>query len=303
MLTGIHVILTYMCNFECDHCFLYCSPKSSGTCTINQITDLLDEAKKIGTIEWIFYEGGEPMLYYPLMVEGILRATEMGFKAGVVTNAYGANCKEDAKLWLKPLKDAGLSFLNISNDAFHYGDVKENPAFIAASVAKELGIDCSPISIEEPKIVEATSNGEGKGRPVIGGGAKFRGRAVEKLAKDLPLRPWIELNTCPYEDLASPSRIHLDALGNVQLCQGLNMGNMRDKPLSEMVAHYQPESHPICGPLIQGGPAQLAKTLNINHEEEYIDECHFCYFLRRSIIDDYPEYLGPKQVYGLDEEA
>ena len=30
MLTGIHFILTYTCNFECDHCFLYCSPKSKG---------------------------------------------------------------------------------------------------------------------------------------------------------------------------------------------------------------------------------------------------------------------------------
>jgi MoaA/NifB/PqqE/SkfB family radical SAM enzyme len=62
MLTGIHVILTYACNFECDHCFLYRSPRSQGTFTIGQVTHVLDEAKKIGTVDWIFYEGGEPFL-------------------------------------------------------------------------------------------------------------------------------------------------------------------------------------------------------------------------------------------------
>ena len=48
MLTGVHFLLTYTCNFECDHCFLYCSPWSQGTFTISQVTDVLEESKKIG---------------------------------------------------------------------------------------------------------------------------------------------------------------------------------------------------------------------------------------------------------------
>ncbi len=98
MLTGSHFILTYKCNFECDHCFLYCSPKSQGTFTISQVTKVLDEAQKIGTVDWIFYEGGEPFLFFPLLNESIKRANVRGFKVGVVTNAYGANSEEDAEL-------------------------------------------------------------------------------------------------------------------------------------------------------------------------------------------------------------
>ena len=60
MLTGIHFLLTYICNFECDHCSLYCSPRSSGTFTVSQIRDVLDEAKKLGSVRSIYYEGGEP---------------------------------------------------------------------------------------------------------------------------------------------------------------------------------------------------------------------------------------------------
>ncbi len=299
MITGIHFLLTYTCNSECDHCFLYCGPQSSGTFTIGQISQVLDEAAKIGTVEGVFFEGGEPFLFFPLLIESVRRARVIGFKVGVVTNAYGANSEEDAELWLRPLLEEGVSFLNISNDAFHYGEKQENPATVAASVAMRLGIDTSPICIEQPKVLPPATDAQGKGLPVVGGGAMFRGRAVEKLSKDLPRRPWNELCECPHEDLLAPSRVHVDPYGNVQICQGLSMGNMWTTPLSELVANYRAESHPICGPLIRGGPAQLAQELGVRHESGYVDECHFCYLARRSIIDDYPDYLAPKQVYGL----
>lgn len=300
MLTGIHFIVTYACNFECDHCFLYSSPKSQGTFTISQVTKVLDEAGKIGTVKWIFYEGGEPFLFFPLLNESITRASAKGFKVGVVTNAYGANSEEDAELWLGPLAESGVSFLNISNDTFHYGEESENPATIASSVARRLDIEISPICIEPPKALQPSSNAEGKGHPVVGGGVKFRGRAVEKLSENLPLRPWNELCECPYEDLESPSRVHVDPYGNVQICQGISIGNMWTTPLSELVSNYRSDSHPICGPLIRGGPAELVKELGVMPETGYIDECHFCYLARRASIDKFPDYLTPKQVYGLD---
>ncbi len=58
MLTGIHVLLTYMCNLRCDHCFVYSGPDAKGTFTLNQIRRVLDEAIKIGTIKSIYFEGG-----------------------------------------------------------------------------------------------------------------------------------------------------------------------------------------------------------------------------------------------------
>lgn len=35
MLTGIHILLTYTCTRECDHCFLHCGPKQEGTFTLS----------------------------------------------------------------------------------------------------------------------------------------------------------------------------------------------------------------------------------------------------------------------------
>ena len=152
MLDGIHFLLTYTCNFECDHCFLYCSPYSEGTFTVKQISEILNESKKIGTVEWIYFEGGEPFLYFPLLIEGIRRAHELNFEVGVVTNAYGALAEEDAELWLRPMAEAGVSFINISNDALHYGSEKNTPASIAIRIAERLGIAAEPISIDTPTV-------------------------------------------------------------------------------------------------------------------------------------------------------
>jgi hypothetical protein len=306
MLTGIHFILSYTCNLECDHCFLYCSPRAKGTFSVTQVTRVLDEARKMGTVEWIFYEGGEPFLFYPLLKEGIRLASGRGFKVGVVTNAYGAIAEADARLWLEPLAASGLSYLSVSNDAFHYGDraddPENNPARIAHGAAQDLGIDTASIAIEAPRVEAQPSDAADKGRPVIGGGAKFRGRAVEKLTKGLPLRPWHTLTECPYEDLAAPSRVHVDPFGHVHLCQGISMGNMWTTPLSRLVRDYAPERHPICNPLLKGGPAALAQALGMQSAlaEGYVDECHLCYACRQAMRHAFPQYLVPAQVYGQE---
>jgi MoaA/NifB/PqqE/SkfB family radical SAM enzyme len=299
MLKGIHILLTYTCNFECDHCFLYCGPSSEGTFTVKQIKELLNEAVKIGSVEWIYFEGGEPFLFYPLMLEGIKLAHDMGFKIGIVTNAYWAISIEDAELWLKPISKFEISDLSLSEDLFHFEDLKNNSAKLAFMAGEKLNLPVSTISIEEPTVKEKIDAEQDKGEPVIGGGVMFRGRAVENLIEGLPLRSWEELKECPHEDLKDPKRVHIDSFGNVHLCQGLSMGNMWETPLSILVKNYDGESHPICGPLIRGGPALLAKEYNTKHENKYVEECHFCYLTRLALLDKFPQYLTPKQVYGV----
>ncbi|MCD4844055.1 MAG: hypothetical protein K8R25_06155 [Methanosarcinales archaeon] len=112
----------------------------------------LDEATKIGTIKWVYFEGGEPFLFYPLMLEGIKIARSMGFKVGVVTNAYYATSEEDAELWLTPLCKLGISDLSISDDSFHYEEEKDNLAKRALAAAKRLSMPVDSICIEKPTV-------------------------------------------------------------------------------------------------------------------------------------------------------
>ena len=300
MLSGIHFLLSYTCNFECDHCFVFSGPSAEGTFTIRQIQSALDEARKIGTVEWIYFEGGEPCLYYPLMLEGVKQARALGFQVGVVTNAYFATSVEDARLWLQPLAELGISDLSISDDAYHYEEAEDNPPKRALACARQLGMPVDSICIEEPSVSEGQGSGDHeKGAVVVGGDVMFRGRAVEKLVEGLPRRPWKVFNECPYEDLQNPGRVHVDCYGNVHLCQGISMGNMWETPLSRLVKGYKTETHAICGPLLQGGPAALAETYGVDHQDGYVDACHLCYDTRVYLLDRFPRYLAPKQVYGI----
>lgn len=296
MLSEIHFLLTYRCNFECDHCFLYCGPGTPGTFTIHQVEEVLLEALQIGTVNTIYFEGGEPTLYYPLLLESIKRANGYGFEVGIVSNAYGALAEEDAILWLEPLAKAGLSILSVSDDHFHFGDETETPAATARKAGDKLGLTAFPICIDPPTILD-TPLGE-KGASLIGGGAKFRGRAADTLTEGLPTRPWVDFVECPYEDLVSPSRVHVDSYGFIHICQGISIGNFWEEPLSKIMAEYDPTQHPICGPLTRRGPAGLIEELKISPDPEYVDECHACFSIRRSLLDKYPEYLAPRQVYG-----
>jgi hypothetical protein len=300
MLTGIHFLLSYSCTYECDHCFLYCSPSSEGTFTLEQIRTVFGEIEKIGTIEWVYFEGGEPFLYYPLMVEGVRMTKAMGLKAGTVSNAYWATTEEDAGLWLKALKDLRIDDLSLSEDAFHGSD-EDNASQRAFAAARKLKIPVETICIEEPTVRKQSEGDLAKGEPVIGGGVLLKGRAVEKLAEGLPRRPVGEFITCPHEELEKPSRVHIDSFGHAHICQGISLGNMWEQPLCDLVTNYQPQFHAIAGPLIQGGPWRLAEAYSIKLEQEsYVDECHYCFEVRKALIDKFPEYLAPRQVYGLE---
>ncbi|MFW9778082.1 MAG: radical SAM protein [Candidatus Heimdallarchaeota archaeon] len=290
--------MTLKCTFECDHCFLYCSPDAEGTFNLKQLMILLDELAKLEQAKTIFFEGGEPFLFYPLLMEGIRRADELGFNIGIVSNGYWATTVDDAVLWLSPLVNRNIVDVSISDDTFHYGEVVNNTAKNAVSALRQLGIPCGSICIDPP-VIETSENQE-KGAPIIGGNARFRGRAVEKLVEGLPKRPASDLlPECPYEDLENPGRVHVDPFGHVHLCQGLSLGNMWDIPLSELILSYDANTHPIAGPLLKGGPHELAKTYGINGDASYVDECHYCYSVRKQLLDRFPKYLAPRQVYGF----
>jgi hypothetical protein len=300
MLTSVHFLLTYMCNMECDHCFVYSGPSAKGTFTLRQIREVLEQSQKIGTVDFVYFEGGEPFLFYPVMLEGLRLANGMGFKTGVVTNAYWVTSAEDAELWLKPLQELGVADVSLSDDTFHYAEEGPNPAKLALAAARKLGMPVGAICIEKP-VVCADRTGS-KGQPVVDGGALLKGRAVKTLSEGLPMRPWTEFTECPEEDLRNPGRVHVDPYGCVHLCQGLLMGNLWERPLSELVDSYDPESHPICGPILAGGPARLAEQYAVPHEERYASACHLCYVVRRTLLEDFPGHLAPRQVYGLQDD-
>ena len=292
-LTGLHILLTYACNYECDHCFVWSGPFRTGTLTVPQLEDVLDQARDAATVEWIYYEGGEPFLYHPLLRFGVRRAAEMGFKVGIVSNGYWATTPTDAEEWLRDF--AGLvDDLSVSCDRFHGDEEQVRHVRCVERAAQGLGIPVGTIEIA----------GEDEAQRVIGqlpegaSGVMYRGRAAVKLAPGAQKRPTSELTECTYEDLREPGRVHLDPFGNLHVCQGILMGNLFTTPLRELCEAWDPDTHPITGPLLGGGPIELARRYGIPTADGYADTCHLCYETRTVLRSRFPAQLGPAQMYG-----
>lgn len=295
-LTGLHILLTYQCLYECEHCFVWGSPRQAGTLTLEQIGDILSQAKQAGVAS-IYFEGGEPFLYYAILKKAVGLAADMGFSVGIVSNAYWANSVADAVEWLRPFAGR-VSDLSVSSDLYHCEDCLGERPQNAVVAAKWLGIPTGVISVAQPEDESRASHGQLAEEE---SGVMYRGRAADKLASRAPSRPWEGFDACPHEDLREPGRVHLDPLGNLHICQGIVIGNLFEKPLKRICEEYDPDSHPICGLLLSGGPAALVTEYSLEHASSYADACHLCHEARTSLRARFPDLLAPNQMYGVFE--
>lgn len=293
---GVHLLLTYQCTLECEHCFVWGSPWQEGTISLQKLRLLLKQAQDIGTVEWFYFEGGEPFLYYPILLRGVQEAASLGFKTGIVSNAYWAVDEGDALEWLSPFRGL-IQDLSVSSDTYHWNAELHQRALIAQRAADQLDIPIGIISVAKPGAPE-TSAAAGQ-LPIGESGVMFRGRAAESLASKAHHQPWSSFTECPYENLVDPGRVHIDPLGNVHICQGISLGNVFQSSLVEIAAAYDPGAHPITSPIIQGGPVELVRRYDLPHSERYADACHLCDEARRGLRDRFPEILMPDQMYGV----
>jgi hypothetical protein len=295
-LTGLHLLLTYQCDLECDHCFVWGSPGQTGTMTLEIIRLILEQLKELPAIERIYFEGGEPFLYYAVLLEGVRRAESQGFKVGIVSDGYWATDVDDAVEVLTPF--AGLiQDLSVSSDFYHGDEKLSRQAKNAWQAAEQLGVPLGVISIAQPEELNAASSiGQ---LPIGESKIMFRGRAAEKLATQAGQRPWSQFTECPCENLRAPDRVHLDPLGYVHICQGITLGNILYTPLSKICELFNADNHPIIGPLVHGGPVELVRNYGLPHNENYADACHLCYDARKSLRERFPDVLTPDQMYGI----
>jgi MoaA/NifB/PqqE/SkfB family radical SAM enzyme len=296
-LKGVHFLLTYKCGLECDHCFVWGGPKAQGTFTLERIGGILTEAKKLGTVDFVSVEGGEPFLYYPIMVHLVREAASMGFHVEVLSNCYWASCVEDAVEWLFPMAEAENVEFSFSSD-LHHGETWESEEVgNAVRAASKLKIKWGVIAVKNP-LAQALSPDQIEGVKVSLWELMYRGRAASKLTEKASKRCWREFTKCPYEDFVNQKRVHIDPFGWVHVCQGISIGNAFQKPLSEIIQEYDPYKNPILEPLIRGGPAALVEKFNLPHDDDYADACHLCFTARLALRNRFPDILVPDQMYG-----
>src|SRR5574341_417970 len=200
-LSGLHILLTYQCTYECDHCFVWGSPWQTGTLTLKQIEQILQQAKEAGVTS-IYFEGGERFLYYAILVQAVRKAADMDFSVGIVSNAYWAISVADAEEWLRPFAGR-LSDLTVSSDLFHCSESLGERPQNALAAAKRLNIPTGMISIAQPDADAKQTHGQIEDE----GAVMFRGRAAVNLSSLATSHPWEGFDSCPHEDLRAHRKI------------------------------------------------------------------------------------------------
>ena len=294
-LTGLHFLVTYRCTYSCDHCFVWGSPDLELTMTIAQLRAAIDAAVDLGTIDTVYFEGGEPTLAYPVVLEAAAYARAAGLDFGLVTNSFWAVSPEDAELWLHPFAALGIADLSVSAYPYAGADALEDLRLRnAVTAAQRLGLPLGVLEVGACAQLDDLGVACGDAMAVM-----YRGRAAVELAPAAAYRPPASLVSCPHEDLLDPGRVHLGADGELQVCQGLSAGNAFRDGLRAVAERYSPTTMPVFRELLAGGPWALARASGLEPQcELYADECHLCYELRSRLRDCFPEILAPAVCYG-----
>lgn len=315
---ALDFLLTFKCNAHCKHCCYRAGPERRGYIPSDRALEWMGELNNIHPLNGITIHGGEPFLYFDDMLIIIKKARELGIpQRWVITNAYWAQDQSIVNKKLRALKDAGITAITFSVDAFHQEHVplKIIKTAIRSAVQYDLDtvvIDSYFLYNEENdceynqkthKYVSNLNNIQNlKYNRFI---ASIEGRAASLLVDNEYTQEEIPSGKCnpPFwlgSSLQNPETIEIDWQGNITLCPGLSLGNAIKQSLPEIIENYNYREHPIIKIIVEKGPIglyELAKTHGYHSNKKFVDECHLCYEMRKYLQKRFPEYMAPVTCY------
>lgn len=317
-ITSVDFLLTFQCTARCRHCSYGASPERQGFMTLEHAEQWLTELKKQQPLTSLTIHGGEPFLGFELLDAILDKATELDItQKWVITNGFWATSKSVAREKLRRLKDEGLSCITFSADAFHQEYTPLGNVRIGLDAAVRIGFD----TVAVDSYIVGTENQENEFNTVTNRlvndlqefdtvifsqyPVAFAGRAADSLVGFVSSCAEMPSGKCQFPfwlggDLRSPEAIEIDPEGNVTLCSGLCIGNAVRQSIAELLGNYDFSKHPLIRIIAEQGPkglVPLAKAKGHKDNQQYINECHLCYEMRKFLRKYYPDELTPDNCY------
>ena len=137
---GINIIVTYKCNIRCSFCKYNCGPHRKGIMGINDFKNEIEKAYKDGYNNYIFIEGGEPLLESAIIFKYLKSILIFNADKYIITNGFWGNTNIYMDI-LDDLKKVGLKGVIFEYDFFH-------SVFINIDVLKEAILMCMKSGLE-----------------------------------------------------------------------------------------------------------------------------------------------------------
>jgi molybdenum cofactor biosynthesis enzyme MoaA len=119
------IFLLEECNFSCNHCVREDEPMPIGyKLSFEQLKLCLSDCRKLETVEWVHFSGGEPTLWREGeldLADLLIEISKAGFDPGFTTNgSYFIDYRKCSELFQKYFNSANKRLrLYISIDTFH----------------------------------------------------------------------------------------------------------------------------------------------------------------------------------------
>ncbi len=129
------------CNLNCAHCAVNASPYGEKKMRVDDAIKCISAASDFGA-QYISIAGGEPFLVFDELCSLARFCKGRGLRFNTFSNAFWAVNIPEARRFLAPLRESGLSSLHLSLDCFHIKEgVSEQNLVNIASVSKDLGVE------------------------------------------------------------------------------------------------------------------------------------------------------------------
>jgi hypothetical protein len=316
----IGLILTYRCHSACKHCLYNCGPGwEKEPISLPTLREALEAVTLWPRTPQVHFTGGEPFLHYPLLLEGVRLATELGIPRYLETSARWCIDHAEAVDRFKALLDAGLQAVLISCSPFHAERIPPARTLRALRAALEVfGEDRVTLylpeyleliqlfDIDRPTPIsqyverfghEAALRFLWQGYGIISGG-----RSGYELGHLVPRHPadFFAEENCRL-DLLSAHHSHFDLYGNFisGFCGGLTVGDWHDLP--DLLVDFSEGRYPaLIEILVDRGPYGLNKLAEDRYgyrqlPQGYAGKCHLCVDVRRHLAEtaDFAELRPP----------
>ncbi|NVM36202.1 MAG: radical SAM protein [Candidatus Lokiarchaeota archaeon] len=314
---NVDFLLTFKCPAKCQHCSYKSGPDRVGFIRPKESSGYLKGLTKMHPLQSVWVHGGEPFLYFNSLEYIIKEARNLDIpRLGVITNSFWAKNDVFAKKKLEKLKKVGLTVLTFSSDFFHQEFIPLKYVKNALKAATALGFE--KIYVDSYFVDNVSADNyfnqiTKKNLEILGDieGVEFHrfpmsveGRGTD-LTEYLNLMAEIPTGNCPVPfwiegHLQNPATIEIDCEGNVTLCPGICIGNTKIQSLTKILQDYDVDKHPILSIVSKEGPIGLIKLANeqgFQKNQRFVNECHLCYELRKSVQLLYPYSLAPEYCY------
>jgi len=301
----LEFVLTEKCNSRCAHCQGFHSPEREGVMEVEDVLNYLEETASVTKLDSFMIFGGEPMLYPETTIKLFQGAKELWIpEIELITNGFWGTNLEEAKKLASQLKEAGVTDVLISIDAFHLSHIPLNSSRNAALASLKLGIKNVRWNVAILENIDAPNKYDQQTKEILrflsplNIEAHFnkvlpQGRAKENLRDFLPRQSL--KGGCPEKEtsLVNPNCISLDPAGWASICWDMAIGNAKRFPLSKLLTSYDWRKHLITKTLVEKGPLglmSLPESEGFDFEEKkYIDKSHLCSEIRKFMRKTCPE--------------